>query len=486
MTLIEPVSSLSIKRAVNLYTIVLFISFGALLYWLATDRYQVFVSSHQNTSKNTTRIVAFEISKTLREKQRVIDIFVDYSKDTIIELTNEPRNKELYQKLESRLLKYQPGLFAFNIMTDIGEPIIGDFNGKIGDLCLQDLRHYIETGEQSIHLHPNFSSHHYDIISKYSADGSDHLFFVSFSIREISEILDSTQPVNHNLILVNKDANNVIEVSATNDEKTYTSRPNQRMSGSDNLRVLSSTDVTGTSWQLIDMHEEGLFTSYKKKITAEYIIAYYIFSIIVLFMRNILLKQDAKRSTAEEQLQKNHKQIKDLNNQLELLSRTDSLTGRYNRRYFDEMIQQEWNRCSRSEQPLSCILMDIDYFKDFNDFYGHQAGDKCLKDISLIMQDTFRRAGDIVARYGGEEFIIIMSATTKEEAEAAITRFNKELGKIKIPHETSKADDFVTISCGLISQVPSQSESIENFIRKADNALYQAKDSGRNQCISHE
>ena len=90
-------------------------------------------------------------------------------------------------------------------------------------------------------------------------------------------------------------------------------------------------------------------------------------------MRNILLKQDAKRTIAEEQLKKNHEQIKDLNNQLEILSRTDSLTALFNRRYFDEIISQEWNRGSRSNQTLSCLILDIDYFKDYNDFYGHQA-----------------------------------------------------------------------------------------------------------------
>ena len=133
MSLIEPLSSLSIKRAVNLYTIILFISFGVLLYWMVSDRYQVFLTSHQDTSSNTTNIVAFQINKTLREKQRFIDIFVDNTQELIIELSADPDNEKLYQILESRLKKYQPDVFAFNIMNKIGEPIIGDFKGDIGD-----------------------------------------------------------------------------------------------------------------------------------------------------------------------------------------------------------------------------------------------------------------------------------------------------------------------------------------------------------------
>jgi diguanylate cyclase (GGDEF)-like protein len=452
---------------------------------MASDRYQVFLTSHQDTSTNTTNIVAFQINKTLKDKQRFIDIFVDNAKELIIKLSDEPDNETLHQILKSRLKKYQPDVFAFNIMNKAGEPIIGDFKGNIGGLCLQDLRQYQKSGEQHIRLHSNSNGHHYDIISKYYAEGNEHLFFVSFHIDEITEILQSTQPMKHNLMLINKGQNNLIEVTTQESAETQKNRPNHKMTGAENQRVLSSTEVKGSDWRIIDMHDEDLFRDYKKKIVVEYLIAYYIFTIIVLFMRNILLKQDEKRTTAEEQLQKNNTQIKDLNNQLELLSRTDSLTGLYNRRYFDEMILQEWNRCSRSKQPLSCILMDIDYFKDYNDTYGHQSGDKCLKDLSLVMKDTFRRAGDIVARYGGEEFIIIMSDTNKEEAEATITLFKKELKKLRILNEASSIDKYVTISCGLITQTPSQSDSIEDFIRKADKALYQAKDKGRNQCVSH-
>jgi len=485
MTLIEPVSSLSIKKAVNLYTIVLLLSFGILLYWMASDRYQIFLTSHQDTSTNTTNIVSFQISKTLREKQRFIDIFVDNAKDLIIKLSADPYNETLHQKLESRLKKYQPDVFAFNIMDKTGEPIIGDFKGDIGKLCLQDLKQYLTKGERHIRLHPKSNGYHYDIISKYYKDGNEHLFFVSFHIDEIVEILQSTQPMKHNLILVNKQQNNLIEITSQDSIEKQNNRLNHKMTGAENLRVLSSTEVKGSDWHITDMNDIDLFKDYKKKIFIESIVAYYIFTIIVLFMRNILLKQDEKRTIAEEQLQKNHTQIKDLNNQLELLSRTDSLTGLYNRRYFDEMILQEWNRCSRSQQPLSCILMDIDYFKDYNDTYGHQSGDKCLKNLSLVMQDTFRRAGDIVARYGGEEFIIIMSDTNKEEAEATITLFRNELKKLRILNKASSVDEYVTISCGLVTQIPSQSDSIESFIRKADKALYQAKDYGRNQCVSH-
>jgi diguanylate cyclase (GGDEF)-like protein len=483
MSLIEPVSSLSIKRAVNLYTVVLFLSFGILLYWLATDRYQTFISSHEDKAHNTTKVVAFEINKTLREKQRIIDIFIDSSIDLITELSEDPEDDDVRHVLTERLRKYQPDFFAFNIMNQEGKPVIGDFDGDIGELCLQDLRDYIETGEQYIRLHPNNNAYHYDIVSTYSFNGVRQIFFVSFFTDDISDMLGSVQSENHSLILINKEANNLIEMTADGSRKTISGRLDFRMNGEESFRVLSTAKVKGTSWHVVDMRSEGLFKDYRNKIITEYVIAFYVFSIVVLFMRHILLNQDEKRTTAETQLQKNNRKIIELNNQLELLSKTDSLTGLYNRRYFDEMINLEWNRGLRSNSTMSCILFDIDYFKDYNDYYGHQQGDSCLKDISALMKDSFRRAGDIVARYGGEEFIVVMADSDKQDTVAAIEHFQTELGKLKIPHERSGVAKQVTTSIGFFTQVPSRDESVEDIIRKADEALYRAKSEGRAQWV---
>ena len=486
MTLIQPVSGLSIKRAVNLYTIILFLSFGALLYWVAADRYQFFFNSFEDAANNLTKISAFQINKTLKDKQRVIDIFVVDSGDLITELSDNPEDDELHQAINARLKKYQPDFIEFNIVTESGETIIGDANGGIGEVCLEDCMHYIKHDEQRIRLHTNRDTYHYDVISKYSTNNTSRYFIVSFNDSEISDLLKSIQPDKHNLMLVNKEANNLIEITSQGSRQTISDRQGFRMRGGENLRALSITKVKGTNWHVFDIHDDDLFSNYLNKIITEYAIVFYIFSIITLFMRHILINQDIKRTAAEEQLQKNHNQIKDLNNQLEQLSITDSLTGLYNRRYFDEIINQEWNRGLRSNNPLSCILLDIDYFKNYNDLYGHQAGDQCLKDISLVMKDTFRRAGDMVARYGGEEFIVLMSDTSKEGVKAAMTLFQQELEKLKIPHHDSDINEYVTISAGMVNQAPSRDESIESFIRKADKALYQAKSAGKNQWVMHE
>lgn len=483
MAIIQPVSTLSIKRAVNLYTIVLFLSFGILLYWLAVDRYQSFVSAHEDKAANTTRVVAFEINKTIKEKRRIIDIFVDSYSESIIELSNNPDDEGLYLYLADRLRKYYPDFSSFNIINGSGDIVVDDFDGNIGELCVEDINRFMKTGQQHVRLHPNFNEYHYDVFSRFTYGDEKMVFFVSFNVSEVSDILSSVQSQDHDLVLINKEADNLIEVTANGGRQAISGRLDFRMNGDELFRVLSSSRVKEASWHVVDMRGEELFTKFRDDILKEYIIAYYVFVIIILFMRNILINQDEKRTTAERQLQENHEQIKVLNAQLEILSITDGLTGLYNRRHFNEVINKEWNRGLRSHSPLTCVLIDVDYFKDYNDAYGHQAGDQCLIDVANVLKDTFRRGGDFVARYGGEEFVILMGDCGKEDAIAAVELLQGELAKLRIPHNSSQVSDYVTVSAGIVNEAPTRNQTIDSYIRKADDALYQAKSEGRNKWV---
>ncbi len=483
MPLIKPVSSLSIKRSVNLYTIILFISFATLLYWLATDRYQVFIDSHKSTADNTTKLVAFQINKILKEQQREVDIFVEDSKDLLTELANNPKNTRINQRLTKRLKKFQPDFLELNILSQSGIPIIGKLDR---DACLENIKKNIQNKEHPIRLHMDDDGYHYDIISEFSLNRVKRLFFVSFSTKEISDLLNSTQTEQHNLILVNKESDNSVGITSQGEIKKISKGLGFEIHNGVNLSTLAKKKIADTTWYVVDMSDTDLFGNYKNKIMTEYFIAYYIFAMIALFMRHILLNQDLKRSIAEDQLKRNHEQIKVLNNSLEKLSKKDSLTDLYNRRHFDEMAIHEWNRGIRSKSPLSCILLDIDHFKKYNDHYGHQAGDKCIKAISDLLKQSFRRAGDIVARYGGEEFIIIMSDSSEEATKVAIIKFQIALKKLRIPHKVSETNNLVTTSAGLIVQVPSKNSTMESFIRDADKALYLAKEAGRNQWVIHK
>lgn len=172
---------------------------------------------------------------------------------------------------------------------------------------------------------------------------------------------------------------------------------------------------------------------------------------------------------------------KKLELKLSKLATIDSLTGVYNRHSFDKILSQEWQRCGRGKQPLSLILCDIDFFKPYNDFYGHQAGDKCLIEVAKIMSNIVKRTSDFLARYGGEEFAIILPNTPQQGAFNVAENIRKEIESLQLPHEKSQISDYITISLGVATIIPTQDVSLESLIKSADNALYEAKKLGKNQ-----
>lgn len=173
--------------------------------------------------------------------------------------------------------------------------------------------------------------------------------------------------------------------------------------------------------------------------------------------------------------------LKEANIHLESLSFQDGLTGIPNRRNFDKFIKANWKNAAREQLPLSLIMMDIDYFKFYNDSYGHLSGDYSLILVAKTLVSNIKRPVDLVARYGGEEFIAVLPNTDKEGALFVAERMRKSIEKLAIKHERSAVSDCVTISLGVASIIPQPSDSIANFIRNVDDALYLAKQEGRNR-----
>lgn len=166
---------------------------------------------------------------------------------------------------------------------------------------------------------------------------------------------------------------------------------------------------------------------------------------------------------------------------LEHLSITDGLTGIANRRFFDDLLEKEWRRALRISSAISLIMLDIDFFKIFNDTYGHPSGDKCLTKVANTLKNTLKRAGEIVARYGGEEFIIVMPNTQLKDAIIVSKRISAEIRSLEIEHKNSTVSAYITVSMGIANVVPQKSSSPSAFIDKTDKALYKAKAEGRNR-----
>lgn len=176
-----------------------------------------------------------------------------------------------------------------------------------------------------------------------------------------------------------------------------------------------------------------------------------------------------------------HLELKKQRDLLEQLASVDALTGIPNRRMFDEYFAREWRRSMRSASPISLIFMDVDFFKTYNDNYGHAEGDRCLENIAAILKHTLKRVTDFVARYGGEEFVAVLPEMNLDEAVEMAESMRKNIANSNIPHAYSEVADRITLSLGVSSVIPVVDILPEDLIKAADAALYIAKDNGRNQ-----
>lgn len=172
---------------------------------------------------------------------------------------------------------------------------------------------------------------------------------------------------------------------------------------------------------------------------------------------------------------------KQLEEQLRNMAMKDGLTGISNRRSFDETLAREWRRMQRESGELSIILMDIDFFKRYNDTYGHQEGDDCLKAVAKTIELALHRPGDLAARYGGEEFVVLLPMTSINSATDLAERIRRSVEDLSIPHSASDAAPYVTVSFGVANIVPCQAGNPEMLLNMADQGLYAAKAAGRNR-----
>jgi len=192
--------------------------------------------------------------------------------------------------------------------------------------------------------------------------------------------------------------------------------------------------------------------------------------------RGSLLLEEQKRD-----LEKSQSLVRKANESLELLARTDALTGLGNRRQAEECLEREWSRHLREGAPLGMLMVDVDSFKTFNDCYGHQAGDDCLRRVAAVLVDSVRGLVDQPARWGGEEFLLVLPGAALDGALRAAERVRDGVERMEILHAGSACSTVVTVSVGAASVVPSDANTPEGLLRAADAALYVAKQAGRNK-----
>ncbi len=188
--------------------------------------------------------------------------------------------------------------------------------------------------------------------------------------------------------------------------------------------------------------------------------------------------------TLEGEVQNRTRELMLANQKLETISKLDGLTKIANRRCFDTFLDREWQSHFREQKFLGLILIDIDYFKQYNDTYGHQQGDECLIQVAWTIAQTIHRSEDLAARYGGEEFAVILPNTNLAGTLTIAELIRTAIGELAIPHRASSVNHHVTLSLGITSQIPTREVTATVLIAQADQALYRAKKQGRDRTIA--
>jgi diguanylate cyclase (GGDEF)-like protein len=203
-------------------------------------------------------------------------------------------------------------------------------------------------------------------------------------------------------------------------------------------------------------------------------------------LENRIDERTRELTLLSQELQAQSLALKEANAQLSLLSYRDGLTQLANRRSFDETLEAEFQRLRRRKAPLSLIMLDIDYFKNFNDTHGHVAGDECLRRVAEIIGITINRVPDTAARYGGEEFAAILPETNAQGAAALAERLREGIANLAIRHSASSVADYVTVSLGVVTVITTDIASSVEIVKLADEQLYLAKSTGRNRVVATE
>jgi len=196
-----------------------------------------------------------------------------------------------------------------------------------------------------------------------------------------------------------------------------------------------------------------------------------------------LINKEKKLQETVELLENSNQELEKANQELEMMVSIDGLTQIANRKFFDETLSKEWDRAKRKDTPLGLLMIDIDNFKNYNDTYGHQGGDKCLKRLAKLFEELAQRPGDLAARYGGEEFAIILAETDLVGVKKVGERVRKEVENLELEHKGSGVSKYVTVSIGAAVAKPkvNAKDKEQTLIEAADKLLYLAKESGRNQ-----
>ena len=285
------------------------------------------------------------------------------------------------------------------------------------------------------------------------------------------QLLDESAPTDQRLLYLHPSSESFPERQARNPAGAQAPR----------FQVSRATEHGGRRWSLLATSTDTYLARHRSIAPWSALLSGLTITGLVVAYLWLLTARAARVQAQVEQRTVALQNIESANVSLAQLSREDALTGIPNRRYLDEVLDQEWRRAARRQTALAFVLLDVDHFKAYNDLFGHLSGDDCLKGIARAFADYFTRAGEAVARYGGEEFAAIVPGADLASVRGSADHFRQMIADLEIDHPESNWK-VVTVSIGVASAVPSAETSLKKLIANADEALYQAKNDGRN-CV---
>ncbi len=297
---------LSSTRWSIIYIILILLFICTFVAWNTFQRIDEFEKSHIQIAKSTTEIVASEISKRIKTQQRLLRNFAKNEEKLIHQLSLDPENEKIKARLDSRVADYFPNYFAVAIADHSGNLIIDDFDGDVGELCLQDIKHYAQGSAQPVRVHPNLQVYHFDITvpwnhptGKQEDNNSGGFLFVSFKPTFLFQLLRLSSVPQHELMLINKNLKNLIEITEKG-TRDQLNRDDYHLTSEEEKRKLYSTEVENSVWNLVDFRDETLFSNYRTNIINDSLMIHVLFLIISILMIILLLRVEKTRLASEK------------------------------------------------------------------------------------------------------------------------------------------------------------------------------------------
>lgn len=465
------------RHYVSYFVLVLLLAL-ALLGWIGYQRLQDFQEYHALAARESASIAAAEITRFVEEKKRLVKLFARDQQALIEAVARNPEDDGRYRQLGAQVQDYFPDYFTYTVMDARGEPLVEDFGSLVGELCLNDLRTFLETGQQRPRIHPHSEVYHFDVLAPLGPNSEQGLFFISFHADILGRVLNAIQHPGHQLLLLYPEAGDLIEVTADGARIKW-NRDDYRLSTQEQTRILHRHPIPDSVWEIIDLRSPELFEDHRKSLLVQSLLILLVFMIINLVMLFHMHRAEGLRRAAEETIRK--------------MAYYDDLTGLPNRRLLKERLQQAMTASHRQGLYGAIMFMDMDNFKVLNDTHGHELGDQLLREVASRIRGCLR-AVDTVARFGGDEFVVLLEELDADRIASMakarlvgerilaglaepyrLSSLGADGGEIRVEHRCTSSIGVVLFLGGEFAQ--------EDILKWADAAMYRAKASGRNQIL---